>query len=878
MVAQDAVTAWDLKPKIEDVNKTFNVLCNVQPVEHPWSGDWYARWIDVTTWSKEQFWLEKCKWLKRCDLYEYNCSRDTLLVLPQNDWEYDEHWEYKPSSKQIRNEALWSNANFTDAIVFQWYRIYMRKNNPVLNPYWRNKKTYNWKQYLDDWWDWDKNTCDEWDRPSNVIEDYSADSNITTSDWSSDRVNTFNTADRIRIYIQQVDTKACTWDTFDEPDEAPIVLVKEYEAASCNPDHFVMWYWGIWTPAIMEDAVMYMIEYWWNLFSYIIPNWDISIKPTDYVYIKDRWLYITWLQEPDSTFVDILWALDIPMWWYTVPDSAELTQMYARPEVYDWQDWAYASDNTWRIYIFSEFWEVPYFVAWNTLHSINWFYYRQWSSCSIPDDEDIYDVMHKWWVEDATPCNAKNAHYMERRIFIYDVPIETSTIWWWAITWLARWWARLAFVADNYIYVSWNWRFAWVFTSEWTDRARWPHSIPVWITDIRAMGWSLLMFWPKSIYAVASENSLVNWAFVSGTDNEDWFYSPWSFYNDDWQFLLARRWKVLWTLNLSIWYSESVSLSFDPSTGFYVNSHFKSLDNDYDMINIDADINKRYVSIYDDNDAWVHYSKLLIYDKHYKFRYRWIITWARIVHVKDNIFLWDWIYVNKWRTRWWRTDDTKWWEIIEIISAYVWEEWLQTPKHIQYVKTAIWDHSQITDDSYWDIDLSYGWRMFDRRVNVTTTRYPRLLFSKERTNVIESYEIGEEIYWHWKLLSHNLLNEISEYRNYDKFSKTIIREMWEDIDMWSKLALFASIKEPVNAPANVLELCISARKLDNVQFGSFYVWYYVLDADYEDIENTNIDQSLLSDRTKEQETVINKWEYCDEILKGSACDVQTFNS
>jgi len=39
MVAQDAVTAWDLKPKIEDVNKTFNVLCNVQPVEHPWSGD-----------------------------------------------------------------------------------------------------------------------------------------------------------------------------------------------------------------------------------------------------------------------------------------------------------------------------------------------------------------------------------------------------------------------------------------------------------------------------------------------------------------------------------------------------------------------------------------------------------------------------------------------------------------------------------------------------------------------------------------------------------------------------------------------------------------------------------------------------------------------
>lgn len=96
--------------------------------------------------------------------------------------------------------------------------------------------------------------------------------------------------------------------------------------------------------------------------------------------------------------------------------------------------------------------------------------------------------------------------------------------------------------------------------------------------------------------------------------------------------------------------------------------------------------------------------------------------------------------------------------------------------------------------------------------------------------------------------------------------------MWEDIDMKSTLARFASIKEPVNAPANILEVCISARHLDNVQFGSFYIWYYQLDADYEDIENTNIDISDVSDRTKEYETVINRWEYCDEILEWSACD------
>ena len=249
-----------------------------------------------------------------------------------------------------------------------------------------------------------------------------------------------------------------------------------------------------------------------------------------------------------------------------------------------------------------------------------------------------------------------------------------------------------------------------------------------------------------------------------------------------------------------------------------------------------------------------------------------MITWARIVHVKDNIFLWDWVYANKWRTWWWKEDDTKWWEIIEIISAYVWEEWLQTPKHIQFVKTAIGDHSVITGNSKRDINTSFGWKFFDRRNDITATRYPQLLPLKDDTKTILKYENGEEIYWHWELLSHNLLNEISEYRRYNNYSNKILREMWSEIDWGSKLARFASIKEPVNAPANVLELCISARFLDNVQFGSFYIGYYLLDPDYEDIENTNIDISDATDRTNERKIVIHEWEYCDEILEGSACD------
>ena len=62
-------------------------------------------------------------------------------------------------------------------------------------------------------------------------------------------------------------------------------------------------------------------------------------------------------------------------------------------------------------------------------------------------------------------------------------------------------------------------------------------------------------------------------------------------------------------------------------------------------------------------------------------------------------------------------------------------------------------------------------------------------------------------------------------------------------DLTTKLARFASIKEAVNVPANVIQISISSRYLDSVQFGSFYVAYFMLDADFEDIENTNMDIS-----------------------------------
>lgn len=77
-------------------------------------------------------------------------------------------------------------------------------------------------------------------------------------------------------------------------------------------------------------------------------------------------------------------------------------------------------------------------------------------------------------------------------------------------------------------------------------------------------------------------------------------------------------------------------------------------------------------------------------------------------------------------------------------------------------------------------------------------------------------------------------------------------------DLNTTLARFASIKESVNVPANIIQLSISSRYLDSVQFGSFFIAYYMNDADFEDLENTNMDISDYGDTTSPNNIDINK--------------------
>lgn len=864
MVAVDGTTAWDLKPNRENSNQIFNVLCNVVPTPHPWTGAWYRKNIDLTASEKQQFWFEKCKWLKRCKLYEYDCSKTVPLVESTYKW--------------VDNQ-IWLNSNFTDVTTFQWYRIFLRKSDFNYNPY-----SNYWEQWLmETWGDGNEDTCDTDLKPSEKAKQEWVNRSVADTDKDLYFEKSHGRSWRTRLYIQQIDEKTCSWETFDDVDESPIVLVREYSSSPCNPDRFVRGYGGIGVPRVVcnldWEFQIAMIYYGGQMFAYLYSPFKkpFTIRPDDYVYLPNQGIYLNGLTKPSRKEIDLLSNLELPENGYFIPQTSELTHLIAAPNQSEWKNSVVSTPIGFRLRCYSEYGEIPYIAVGDTLYSINGFFMWPKWECQIPLDCMVDDYLEKER-RNITPCRALPVAGNGKRVFVYDQEILASKNQF-EITWFSSWGARLAYIANWGLYISGTGIMQWVFWADLSvrwDLVRGYKSIPAGITDLREMYTSLLLFWPRSIYALRDENAVITGTYLKASDVEDWYYAPWSYFNDDWEFLIVRKNRVLETMDYSSYYG---TIKFTPDTWFFVNSHIKGCNPSYDNITVDATINHRYISIYDNNHAGfkfdpqtgkitnnTHYSKLLIYDKHYNVWYHWIITWARVTRVKDWIFLWDGIYSNKGRTWWWETDDTKGGEIIEIISAYVWEEWLQTPKFIQYVKTAIGDHSSITNESIWTYEQTFWGERFIHRVPITNTRYPQLLDRKDESWIIKTYDDGWVIYWHGKLKPHTLMSEILTYQSYDSLTTVIDSDpMTSETTMW----MYASVREAIWRPANLLELTLSAKWLDNVQFGSFYISYYVLDADYEHIENTNIMISDFSDRVDDLK--INKWEYCQSVLAGSAC-------
>lgn len=128
------------------------------------------------------------------------------------------------SNYRSREDKIRANSNFTDVTLFQGYRLFLRKSDIAFDTYESDNN---------------QNTCDQGDKPSERLADGYVDKTKTEKDKTPRFEDPYLKSGRTRVYIQKIDEKTCTGETFDDVDESPIVLVKEYSSSPCNPDRFV---------------------------------------------------------------------------------------------------------------------------------------------------------------------------------------------------------------------------------------------------------------------------------------------------------------------------------------------------------------------------------------------------------------------------------------------------------------------------------------------------------------------------------------------------------------------------------------------------------------------------------------------------------------
>ena len=700
------------------------------------------------------------------------------------DWDKQRHWFRKrkwfkkvdlyrwicwnePELENLTEE--WLDWEFTDETIYEWHRWFLRLNKD------RSKA----KVYVH--WFTNPEECTNWVyAPINTW----AVIDVTEAfDWSK--------SDTRRNWYY-LDFAPCWFDRF-----LPTWWLK-YSNLESVPDKTPYWdwvvrflnNWGEWewvlydknekvtitsdTPYIRLNDTGMVVQYWWQVCPDVASEYKIPLNA----------VFISWALNKNYLYYENMPRCSSVRW---IPETS------------------YENKISWWITIANSMWSTISLFTTQWITWISAYWQRPWL--------DEYDFNRCF------------------QMSTFAIP-WTSTEWDWSVITSATIYNnRIALIKDNDTLVIWwtwdnqSWFPSWDLL--WDDPIIWIHKIHNWITDCVAMWSAIVLLWPhKTWYANYDAQSNMFW--LSEITDRSWYFNKWSWCYKDWKIFVARTYKDLYYLEWTNWYwGWSFNYSYYSQ---YINSHLRSLHRVHDKINIDMTDNNTYVCI-QDNDYDEKYSKILIQDRQYNFWYTWVINWARISRIKDEVHFWDNIYSYEWNTDNWK-------EIIEIISATWWDETIQATKHFINVKMAVWENSSVWKQTTLETNVTDSWLEQVERLDITPVRYPNLLWKKEPW-VVHRYDIWIEISSAWEKDNHTLQNEILRYQNLDT---SLIKWDEEAERLWT----YAPIVYKVNRDWELIKLTAIARWKDDLEFWWFFIWYYQQDYDFWDIAESMVTPSALT--------------------------------
>lgn len=703
------------------------------------------------------------------------------------DWDKQRHWFRKrkwfkkvdlyrwvcwdaPEKENLTEERL--DWEFTDETIYEWHRWFIRLNKT------RDKA----KVYVQ--WFINPEECTNW-----VYAPISAWAIIDVT-WSFD-IAKQDYPSRNWYYL---DFAPCWFDRF-----LPTRWLK-YENLQSVQTPNPTWDWRV------------MALYTWSSYEWVLydKEWNYSItQDTPYIRLNDTGMVVEY-------------------WWQVCPDIAAEHKLPLNAIFVTWSLWSNYQyfENLPRCSAVREIADTVIenkIAWWITLGN------KMWSTISLFTVDWITWISAYWqreWDED----DFNRCFYISS----FAIPWTSTKEKWNIITWATIYNNRIAFVRDNNTLVIWwwwnnqSWFPAWNLSSDNADHLIWIHTLPSWITDCIAVWNAIVLLWPHTTQYFIPDWNNWRWWVYEITDRS-WYFNKWSWCYKDWKIFVARTYKDLYYLEYQV--SSYAWISFNYSYySQYINSHLRSLHRVHDKINIDMTDNNTYVCI-QDNDYDEKYSKVLIQDRQYNFWYTWVINWARISRIKDEVYFWDNIYSYEW-------DTDNWKEIIEIISATWWDETIQATKHFINVKMAVWENSNVWNKTTLETNVTDSWLEQIERIDITPVRYPNLLWKKEAW-VVHRYDIWLEISTLWKKDSHSLQNEILRYKSLDT---SLIKRDEEAERLWT----YAPIVYKVNRDWELIKLTAVARWIDDLEFWWFFIWYYQQDYDFWDIAESMVTPSELT--------------------------------
>lgn len=750
-----------------------------------------------------------------------------------------------------------SNVNFNFHKIINSYPVNLpQMNTGYESVFWQNRREHGNKKWF---WlrkrEWFTKCFEiEWRHITDIYNhQWTRYAMLVSDDWLQKRIfkQCYATV-RYWCYTDTSDT-CCEWQWKEITKNHKDLTTKPFPNYPCVYDKFVPIKWPVWKSKYSSCRWVIANVLEWNAVKSVLYELDdygnkipISVDIWDWIYVYDN----NWVKA-------VIWQ-SLQTSWYDVTNQrlefGEKFWAWITNEVTDFNEDSWITEYKKQFVCFKIFKDY-----WNSFAFATADWIIQWNNDSCDSWQDSEFTIFGETKFDSVDSTVFNPSYIK----------SMANVDWWLSYLTATWWLFFNYpwsVANQ----SLHWTAYWdpLITIEWRD-------VMLPVQDY------VMLFGPNSIgiaYKTGKNNQTwkISWEFQKVL-NDIWYFSRDAVLNFREQVYFVDQDTKFWRVNIKpydtwLW-TVRFQLDLDDMSLHRVNTDFRMMNRkQWDQISLHKTDFEILVFMTDNrHNSSPRNTKVLLFDDEHKFWHRWMICWIDLRHYAHWCWYWDEVYSNRWDT-----DNGN--PIKQIISMNFWDTSMFTLKEIAFLKTALWYHSRITNDTILKISADTGWYRATKKIkHLHRAKYLSWL-NKLRKSWMTDEAMNEKffhwtptwlwIYWGngvWLVedIRHELTKEFEQYCSYENVITEVVpcpcktnpeitahadwctinpdkTQNFEDDteQQYFTPSKYAVIKSNLGYQCHNIHIEMIANNKDEIEFLWWFIWWMFMDNAMEYLENS----------------------------------------